>query len=115
MTKVTIDIFTLLKQSLGTAPTPAPAIEDLCKRLETHGIVDLQLDIHDLMAKQRMIADIWSIEDVQSQCERLTDDEAWSVLQRVERRFDAGVGINWEVIDLIADEMYPDETEGELS
>ncbi len=67
----------------------------------------LASDIHRLLATRRHIADIWSIEDVQSQCDWLTDEQAWEVLQSVERQADASVGINWDVIDQIAHDLYP--------
>ena len=63
--------------------------------------------IHGLLATRRQIADIWSIEDVQSQCDWLTDEQAWEVLQSVKRHSDASVGINWDVIDQVAQDLYP--------
>ncbi len=64
-------------------------------------------DIHRLLATRRQIAHIWSIEDVQSQCDWLTDEQAWEVLQSVKRHSDASVGINWDVIDQFAHDLYP--------
>ena len=63
--------------------------------------------IHKLLATRRQIADIWSVEDVQSQCDWLTDEQAWEVLQSVKRHSDACVGINWDVLDQVAQDLYP--------
>ena len=63
--------------------------------------------IHRLLATRRQIAHIWSIEDVQSQCDWLTDEQAWEVLQSVKRHVDACVGINWDVINHVVHDLYP--------
>ena len=44
-----------------------------------------KIDVHVLLAPRRQIASIWSIEDVQEVRPDLTDDQAWEVLQQVER------------------------------
>jgi hypothetical protein len=74
--------------------------------------------IHQQLAKQRQIADIWGIEDVQSVRPDLSDEQAWDVLQAVLRYRDAGIGINWEVIESHAEQLFglepgaEDEREG---
>ena len=69
--------------------------------------LSLASDIHRLLATRRQIAHIWSIEDVQSRCDWLTDEQAWEVLQSVKRHSDACVGINWDVLDQVAHDLYP--------
>ena len=49
----------------------------------------------------------WSIYDVLEQCPHLTDEQAMNVLIRLEEDHDANVGINWTVIQVTADNMYP--------
>ena len=53
------------------------------------------------------IAIVWSAEDVKQECEWLTDDESCDVLNALEHRHDACIGINWEVIYYTAEQMYP--------
>ena len=53
------------------------------------------------------IAIVWSAEDVKQECEWLTDEQALDVLQAIEHRHDACIGINWEVIYYTAEQMYP--------
>ena len=53
------------------------------------------------------IAIVWSAEDVKQECEWLTDDESCDVLNAIEHRHDACIGINWEVIYYTAEQMYP--------
>ena len=40
-----------------------------------------------LLAKHDQIAITWSIRDVQNVCPQLTDDQAWEVLQHVEKKY----------------------------
>jgi hypothetical protein len=73
----------------ATGITPAPA----------------EIDVHALLAERRQIAAIWSIEDVKMVAPNLTDDQCWEVLLQAERRHDATIGINWDVLISHADRM----------
>jgi hypothetical protein len=75
----------LIEQLLGFAPTSA-----LMK-----------------MLPERFIVDKWYTSDVQQMRDDLTDDQAWEVLTHVKRWHDASVGINWDVIESAADELFP--------
>lgn len=66
------------------------------------------IDIHKHLAERKQIADVWGTGDVQSVRPDLTDDQAWEVLQKVERNHDANFGINWEVLECQADALYPE-------
>ena len=50
----------------------------------------------------------WTIADVKSLDESLTDDECRQVLAIAEKNHDASIGINWDVL-----ETYIDEVAGE--
>ena len=56
------------------------------------------------------IAIIWSVDDVIQECNWLTREEALDVLHALKHNHDACIGINWEVINTVADLRYP-ETE----
>ncbi len=47
----------------------------------------------------------WHVEDVQGQRPELTVAQCRQVLKALERNHDATVGINWDVIDCVADEL----------
>ncbi len=64
------------------------------------------IDIHELLAKRKQIAVIWSTKDVQQVRPDLTDDQAWQVLVEVERRNDAELGINWQTLEHIAELLF---------
>lgn len=65
----------------------------------------------DLLAEEGYIAAIWSIEDVLTLRPDLTHEQCWQVLDKCQREQDAGIGINWHVIEDAADELFP--TRGE--
>ena len=71
---------------------------------------DEPIDAHLLLAKHRMIGVIWCIQDVQQVRPDLTDDQAWEVLQEVERKHDAEWGINWTTLEQFAEELFPETT-----
>ncbi len=49
----------------------------------------------------------WCTEDVLTQCDWLTKEQAREVLQMCEHRHDCTIGINWEFIEDIACDMFP--------
>jgi hypothetical protein len=65
------------------------------------------VDAHELLAKHRMIGVVWCIQDVQEVRPDLTDDQAWEVLQEVERKHNSELGISWTTLEIFADELYP--------
>lgn len=68
--------------------------------------------LHEMMHEARVIGLLWNIDDVQSLRPDLTDDQAWSVLQRVDDQMDAAIGITWDTLDGAADELFPLEDGG---
>lgn len=62
--------------------------------------------LDELLACRNQIASAWSVEDVQEIRPDLTDEQAWQVLQRVERKHDASIGINWDTLEWYAGEMF---------
>ena len=55
------------------------------------------------------ISDNWHIEDVQSVRADLDDDQASDVLEAVADNFDANTGINWDVLEFWANELFPED------
>ena len=68
---------------------------------------DITLYVHDLLAKHRQIAAIWSIEDVKGVRPHLTDDQAWEVLEQLGDKHDAEWGISWTTLETVADDLFP--------
>ncbi len=65
-----------------------------------------EINVHELLAGRGQIAHIWGIGDVQDLRPDLDDDQAWQVLQDVERRLDSQYGISWDTIAIVADERF---------
>jgi hypothetical protein len=68
-------------------------------------------DLPSLLAGRRMIAAVWSVEDVREIRPDLTDEQAWRVLQEVERRQDATLGITWDTLEWVAGDLFGDAPE----
>jgi hypothetical protein len=64
------------------------------------------IDIYDLLATRNQIAHFWAIDDVQYVRPDLNDDQAWQVLQTIDRRLDSEHGITWETIEIVADDLF---------
>ena len=63
--------------------------------------------LRNLLLAQGQICSIWSFEDVQEVRPDLTKAQCIEVLKRCDRRHDATIGINWEVIRIHADDLFP--------
>jgi hypothetical protein len=64
------------------------------------------LDIHELLAKHRQIGAIWGVEDVLTIRPDLSDQQAWEVLQMVNRCKDAELGITWLTLEMAAEDLF---------
>jgi hypothetical protein len=64
------------------------------------------IDIHAVLAERGQIAIVWSTEDVQAIRPDLSDDQSWHVLETVERRHDAALGITWDTLDWVARDLF---------
>ena len=58
-----------------------------------------------------LLISVWNIEDIQQVRPDLNDEQAWEVLQLAERRHDAEHGINWDILSIHADDLYPEPEE----
>lgn len=65
------------------------------------------LDVNKNFNPNRQIAIIWSIEDVLGIRSDLTEEQAFNVLKEIERHHDCTIGVNWDVIEEVANILYP--------
>lgn len=49
----------------------------------------------------------WGISDVKEVRPDLTDKQAREVLSEAKRKHDASIGINWEVLEVVAEYLFP--------
>ncbi|MFN0012166.1 MAG: hypothetical protein ACKVS8_11050 [Phycisphaerales bacterium] len=66
------------------------------------------IDLDALLRRRRQVAVVWSIEDVQEECPELTDEQAWRVLKKCERYHNPSIGFSWDLIRLVANELFPE-------
>ena len=57
---------------------------------------------------EKTITVSWHIDDVKEVRPELTDEQARDVLGRVEKCHDANIGINWDVLRAVADDLFPE-------
>jgi hypothetical protein len=65
-----------------------------------------ELGLHELLASRGQIAVGWSIADVKELRPDLTDKQAWQALEEVERSHDATIGINWDTLETVAENLF---------
>jgi hypothetical protein len=101
--------YTLPADAIGESPEDAIR----CLRNGEPLHVKLQLsefEIDELLASQRQIAVIWCAGDVQVVRPNLTREQAWEVLEAVKDRHDGEYGISWDVLSVIADDLFDNST-----
>jgi hypothetical protein len=67
-----------------------------------------ELDQFELVDKRYAMAIVWQIDDVLSIRPDLTEEQAAEVLGRVEDIHDASIGISWETLEAVADDLFPE-------
>ena len=105
--KITVNLGRALTDELGDLTASLPATAQLGDLLEASGVQDAELDLVEILRTNRMIAHLFTTEDVQTQRPDLSADQAWEVLQAVERNLDSEYGIGWGDLRHTADELFP--------
>lgn len=73
-----------------------------------------ELDQYELVDKRYAMAIVWQVDDVLSIRPDLTEEQAGEVLGRVEDCHDASIGVSWDTLQIVAEDMYPEEEENEM-
>ena len=68
--------------------------------------------MREILASRGWVASLWHIDDVKEVRPDLTDEQAMQVLERCIDKHDAEIGINWLLIETIADDLFPEPGEG---
>jgi hypothetical protein len=64
--------------------------------------------IKQALARQDYLLTIWHIDDVRAIRPDLSDGQCREVLEQADHRHDAEIGINWDVLRIWADELFPE-------
>jgi hypothetical protein len=77
--------------------SPAPSLDTttITQQLEAEGYIVV----------------LWNTDDVLEMRPDLTDEQCKEVLRQCDRKHDAGIGINWDIIRIHADDLFPEPEE----
>lgn len=106
MTKIKLNLHDLLVDALGGETTHIPATVEVSELLDFNDVHQGELDLDDLLYENRLIAHVWSTEDVRSVRADLNDEQCWQVLQYLDRNIDSERGISWERVEQVANDMF---------
>lgn len=62
-----------------------------------------------LTEESSSISIVWNIEDILAVRSDLKEEQAREVLKYIKKNHDSAIGINWEVIEDVADMLYEEE------
>lgn len=88
-------------------------VEKIVASLDKAGLLTDKQKARDVLkeAFQDEIHIVWSVGDVQTIAPSLSDDEARDVLEEVDRRHDAEIGVNWDILREFAGSSDDNEEE----
>lgn len=95
-------------------------VDELVSRLSHDEVTDLLTTLRERFARENAelrsivrdhdtIAIEWHIDDVFSERPDLSAEQALDVLQYIKDNHDASIGVNWDVINYVANLLYPVE------
>jgi len=100
------DLLAAIDDATGQFDSECAALDAACDTARAVLQSPAGLTIHEFLACRREIALIWSVEDVQQERPDLTAGQAWKVLQEAERHHDATLGVSWDTLTSIADDLF---------
>ncbi len=106
MTKIKLKLHDLLVDAVGGETSHIPATVEVSELLDFNDAFHGEVDLEDLLSENRLIAQIWGVEDVRSIRPELNDDQAWDVLQQIEKNFDGNRGVTWDMIERTAYDLF---------
>jgi hypothetical protein len=105
MTKLTLNLQDILTDVLGET-VQLPATVDIEELVDFNDAHKYECDLHELLANERKVALVWSIDDVKQRRPDLSDDEAWQVLDAFQRPHDCKMQATWDKLEQIAYDLF---------
>ncbi|HEY4313337.1 MAG TPA: hypothetical protein VGN12_28060 [Pirellulales bacterium] len=105
MTKLTLNLKDLLIDAFG-ATAQLPASVDIDDLVDFNDVREHDVDLHELLADERKIALIWSIDDVKARRPDLCDEQAWQVLEKFQQHHDCNAQAIWDTLEQIAHDLF---------
>jgi hypothetical protein len=108
--KVKVNIRNYLADQCGhEISMDVPVHIDIDDLLDDGGIPDedeFDFDLDEALEERRQVAVIWATDHVQEIRPDLSADQSWEVLKTCRARWGSCQGIDWQVIEMTADELY---------
>ena len=85
-------------------------INDLCA-VNTDMLAQALSILQSELSKRKdanVLYDVWHLEDIQCRRPDLSEDDCRKILLSIKRFHDASIGINWDVIDTVTDNLFPE-------
>ena len=60
------------------------------------------------MSLTKQISITWHIDDILSVKPNLTEFQASTVLEHMKKNHDANIGINWDVVEIVSEMLFPE-------
>jgi hypothetical protein len=98
----------LLADLMHWSKRKGQSFDDALEMARSHFHHEDRPDVHAILARNHMIGQLWTTNDVQELRPDLTDEQAWQVLQAVDRRQETSIGITFDTLDDVAEELFPE-------
>ena len=98
----------MLRSGLGEILTPTGDCVTIVAANDPASVLSCETNLKPLLKPAGEIAIIWSVEDVLEIRPDLSREQATEVLEQVSQDHDAGIGINWQTLEYVADELFGD-------
>jgi hypothetical protein len=106
MIKIKLNLRNVLADALGKEKARTPATFDVSEFLDFNNLITCERNLNDLLFENRLIAHIWSVEDVQFVRPDLNAKEAWAVLKQLGKDLDSSRGITWDTLNEAATDLF---------
>ena len=105
MTTIHLSLHDVLLEHFGTS-VEIPVTIRLDELLEHADGDEHDIDLAEHLQRSGNIAFLWHIDDVKQQRPDLNEEQCWEVLKNCRKHHDASIGMNWDVIDCVADMLF---------
>ena len=98
----------MLRTGLGEILVPSGDCVTIIAANDPASVLSCETNLKPLLTPAGEIAIVWSVEDVLEIRPDLSREQAAEVLEQVSQDHDAGIGINWQTLEYVADELFGD-------
>ncbi|HWG41189.1 MAG TPA: hypothetical protein VN688_00265 [Gemmataceae bacterium] len=106
--KVKVNIRNYLEGNAGCGINVEAHVDtdDLWEALDLPDEDEFDFDLDETLEERRQVAVIWTNDHVQEIRPDLSEDQSWEVLKTCRARWGSCQGIDWQAIEMTADELF---------